>query len=243
MKKILLIGKVCTNLNEIGKYLGEHFIVHISADNVVMVRNMLKLLEPEMVLVYLAEFSPESTPLLEELETTYSHIPVFCLGTEEEAKAFDAFLEKENVLGCLGCNKKEEILNAICETLDVEVGETRKCILLVDDNAMQLRVLNTILKDKYEVKLATSGMKAIQLIEKKVPDIVFLDYEMPEQDGRETLQMIRGMEKAKDVPVVFLTGMGDKAHIESVLDLKPAGYLLKPASKEMLDEMLAKHGL
>ena len=85
--------------------------------------------------------------------------------------------------------------------------------------------------------------EALEMIEKRVPDIIFLDYEMPEQDGKETLEKIRAMEKAKDVPVVFLTGVGDKPHIEAVLELKPAGYLLKPASKEMIYEMLEKHGL
>ena len=66
---------------------------------------------------------------------------------------------------------------------------------------------------------------------------------MPEQDGKETLHKIREIEKAKDVPVIFLTGMGDKEHIESVLELKPGGYLLKPASKELIFEMMEKYGL
>ena len=42
-------------------------------------------------------------------------------------------------------------------------------------------------------------------------------------------RMIREIDEAKDIPVVFLTGVSDKSHIEAVLKLKPAGYLLKPA--------------
>nr|MBP3599430.1 response regulator [Eubacterium sp.] len=240
MKKVLLIGKIGTDLNELGKYLGEHFVVHMSADNVVMVKNMLKLIEPEMVLIYLSEFNPDSVDIFEILTSTYALTPVICLGTEVEERPFHMYLTKENVLGRLNAQEKEEILNVVCETLDVELS-TKKRILLVDDNAMQLRVLNTMLKENFDVKMATSGAQALEMIEKQVPDIIFLDYEMPEQDGKETLRQIREMEQAKDVPVVFLTGVGDKPHIEAVLALKPAGYLLKPASKEMIFEMLEKH--
>lgn len=112
--------------------------------------------------------------------------------------------------------------------------------MLVDDNAMQLRTLNEMLKQKYEVQMATSGMKALTLIGKKKPDIIFLDYEMPMCDGKMTLEMIREVEEAKDIPVVFLTGVNDKEHIEAVLRLKPAGYLLKPASADMIFSTLDK---
>ena len=77
--------------------------------------------------------------------------------------------------------------------------------------------------------MATSGMQALTLIGKKKPDMIFLDYEMPMCDGKMTLEMIREIDEAKDIPVVFLTGVSDKSHIEAVLKLKPAGYLLKPA--------------
>jgi len=215
----------------------------VSADNVVMVKNMMKLIKPEMILIHLSEFNQESMTVFEELAENYESIPIICLGTEEEEKTFHVYLARESVLGRLDDSHKEEILNVVCETLDVEPSLKSKSVLLVDDNAMQLRVLNTMLKEKYDVKMATSGEKAIELIKNKVPDIIFLDYEMPEQDGKETLYRIREMEKAKDVPVVFLTGAGDKAHIEAVLELKPVGYLLKPASKELIYEMLEKHGL
>ena len=243
MKKILLIGNVTTELNELGRYLGEHFESHVSADNVVMVKNMMKLIKPEMILIHLTGFNPDSMAVFEELAENYGSVPSICLGTEEEEKAFHGYLAREGVLGRFDASQKEEIVKVVCDTLDVAPTEKAKTVLLVDDNAMQLRVLNTMLKDKYEVKLATSGIKAIEMIEKKMPDIIFLDYEMPEQDGKETLHKIREIEKAKDVPVIFLTGMGDKEHIESVLELKPGGYLLKPASKELIFEMMEKYGL
>lgn len=114
----------------------------------------------------------------------------------------------------------------------------RKCVLLVDDNVFQLRTLKAVLEKQYDVQLATSGMKALTLIGKRVPDIIFLDYEMPMCDGKMTLQMIREIEEAKDVPIVFLTGVKDKENIQAVLELHPAGYLLKPPSMEKIFETI-----
>ena len=135
-----------------------------------------------------------------------------------------------------------KVLDIMCRILNVEYEEgrivdrqdRRKRILLVDDSAIQLRALHDLLKEKYDVRMATSGMQALTMIGKQVPDVIFLDYEMPVCDGKMTLEMIRELEETKDTPVVFLTGVNDKEHIESVLQLKPSGYLLKPASADKI---------
>ena len=114
----------------------------------------------------------------------------------------------------------------------------KKKIMLIDDNAIQLRTLKGILCDTYDVEMVTSGVKAIKLIKMYVPDLIFLDYDMPECDGKETLRQIREIKGAENVPVVFLTGVSSKDHIKAVLGLKPAGYLLKPASMEKIYETL-----
>ena len=77
-------------------------------------------------------------------------------------------------------------------------------------------------------------------IGKKRPDLILLDYEMPVCDGRQTLEMIRADADLMDIPVIFLTGVSDRAHIEAVLGLKPAGYLLKPPIREKIVEAIEK---
>lgn len=62
---------------------------------------------------------------------------------------------------------------------------------------------------------------------------------MPVCDGKETFAMIRQDEEIKDIPVVFLTAVADKMHIASVLQLNPAGYLLKPPNTEVLKETIS----
>ena len=57
---------------------------------------------------------------------------------------------------------------------------------------------------------------------------------MPGMDGRETFIKIKENPNTKNIPVLFLTGVTDKSHIYAVLELEPAGYILKPAAEEKL---------
>ena len=114
-----------------------------------------------------------------------------------------------------------------------EIGGKKK-ILVVDDDPIMLRNVKAILDQQYEVMLAVSGTKALASIAKKRPNMIFLDYEMPVCNGKQTLEMIRADEDIKDIPVVFLTGVSDATHIKAVLALKPSGYMLKPVNKEDL---------
>lgn len=94
--------------------------------------------------------------------------------------------------------------------------------------------MKAMLEEDYEVAGAISGVQATTFIRKKRPDLILLDYEMPVCDGKMTLEMIRADEDMKDIPVIFLTAVNDKANIEAVLKLKPAGYFLKPVVKDRL---------
>ena len=109
-----------------------------------------------------------------------------------------------------------------------------KHILVVDDSAVTLRSVKSLLDKKYRVSVATSGEMALKSMQRCLPDLVLLDYEMPQWDGKKTLEMIRQDDTLKNVPVMFLTGVADKQHIASVLELNPVGYMLKPPEQEKL---------
>lgn len=76
------------------------------------------------------------------------------------------------------------------------------------------------------------------------PDTVLLDYEMPVCDGRQTLEMIRSEKATANIPVIFLTGRGDRESVKKVMALKPEGYLLKTMPEEeikkIIDDFFAK---
>lgn len=117
-------------------------------------------------------------------------------------------------------------------------GKSRKTILLVDDAAIQLRTMQSMLKKDYDVEMATSGKMAIDILRKNRPDLILLDYNMPNCDGKETFELILQEENGKDVPVVFVTGVNEKGRIMEALKLKPAGYLVKPVKRSDLMEIV-----
>lgn len=115
-----------------------------------------------------------------------------------------------------------------------------KRILAVDDSPLVLRNLNMMLGEDYEVSFATSGQKALEILDKKDFDLIFLDYEMPGMSGFEVIQEIRKKPETKDIPVVFLTGVSDKESLMGLMEYSPSGFLIKPVKYDLLKETLTK---
>lgn len=251
MKKVFLIGKFNGFFKELNEFLSGYFNVQVCVDNASLIRGMLEFYKPDIIIISLMEMDQQKISIFNGLKETYSNVPMLCVGTEDGMKRFSMVLDKGTFKTLSTPINNEKLLEQIYELLhiDYEVeskiekgsDSDRKCILLVDDSPMQLRVLNELLKKDYDVMMATSGPKALTLLGQRLPDLIFLDYDMPECDGRMTLQMIREIEEAKDIPVVFLTGLNDGKHIRAVLDLHPDGYLLKPANSKMLNAALQKY--
>ena len=110
----------------------------------------------------------------------------------------------------------------------------RKRVLVVDDDGLMLRNLKNLLEGTYDVSLANSGLKVLTSLGKNRADLILLDYEMPECNGEQTLKLIRENNEYADIPVVFLTGLSSEQNIQTILNLKPAGYLLKPPEPQTL---------
>lgn len=115
-----------------------------------------------------------------------------------------------------------------------------KRILLIDDSLIQLRTLNMLLQDKYEVLMSTTGYDGISIAKKERPDLILLDYNMPILSGRDAFKKLQEKEETKDIPVIFLTGVDEREEVEEVLRLRPQGYLLKPVENDLLFKKIDK---
>lgn len=115
-----------------------------------------------------------------------------------------------------------------------------KKVLLVDDSGIILRNMKEMLTADYEVALAVSGKMALTVIEKGKPDIILMDYEMPEMNGVETLNEIRKTDEYKDIPVIFLTGAENPEAVEIINSVGSAGYVLKPVTKPVILETIER---
>lgn len=97
-----------------------------------------------------------------------------------------------------------------------------------------MRTVYEWLKEDYHVGMAANGVQAISFLARNKADLVLLDYEMPIANGPQVLEMLRSDSETGQIPVMFLTGHGDKESVLSVVGLKPADYLLKTIDKQGL---------
>ena len=135
----------------------------------------------------------------------------------------------------------EVLLNNVEKYMEGEARYARKrSILIVDDDVSYMTMIMDWLKDSYRVSLANSGIEAITWLAKNRADLILLDYEMPITSGPQVLEMLRSNAATSHIPVMFLTGKGDKESVMKVLSLRPVGYLLKNIDRMELRENIAR---
>ena len=115
----------------------------------------------------------------------------------------------------------------------------KKTVFVVDDDPGFRSVTERRLSSEYHVSGFSSGDAALAGLNTVTPDLILLDYEMPEMDGCMFIKKLReGRETIP--PVIFLTGKNDRDHVFRVLEYKPDGYLLKTSGKDTLLEVIRR---
>ena len=118
--------------------------------------------------------------------------------------------------------------------------ENIKTILVVDDSKANLTLAKQALDEYYQVSLVTSGQMALRFLEKRMPDLILLDINMPEMDGLETLRQIRANHDYKDIPVIFLTAKTDPETEVECLKLGAADFIGKPFVPQVMRSRIAR---
>ena len=135
----------------------------------------------------------------------------------------------------------DKVVKRISVYFDENTGDKRKkTVLIVDDDITYMRTVYEWLKDTYHVGMASNGVQAISYLAKNRADLILLDYEMPIANGPQVLSMLKNDSDTGQIPVMFLTGHGDRESVLSVVGLSPVDYLLKTIDKNSLLEKL-KH--
>lgn len=126
---------------------------------------------------------------------------------------------------------------------DKFIAEDAK-VLAVDDNSMNLKVLQGLLKEyRIEVIKALSGVEAIELVQKNSYDLIFMDHMMPGMDGIEAFHEIRRIpnEGCREVPIVALTANAVNGAREMFLKEGFQDYIAKPIDPSLLRKVLRKY--
>ena len=131
-------------------------------------------------------------------------------------------------------------------------------ILIVDDERFNINVLADLLKPNYKIMAAINGQQALKAARSaSPPDLVLLDVMMPEIDGYEVCRQLKADASTREIPIIFVTAMGQESDETRGLELGAADYITKPISpaivearvrtqmerKQHLDELQKAHAI
>lgn len=250
--KLLLVGKLNETLYSLNEYLMNDFQVQMCSEDVLNVRDMVRLLRPSLIVMNVVEMNGDITRLFEMLSSKLNAMPMVVIGTAQmKAGLLEELANFENAIVLERPLTASEVLKACRRVLKIDDGsedadvekeipvvKEKKKILVTDDNALILRKMKLLLEEEYQVVLANSGEKALEILKKTSVDMILLDYDMPGMNGREVFENVIADEKTKDIPVVFLTSVAEKEQIYEVLVHKPFGYILKPPANDRIKKII-----
>ena len=113
-------------------------------------------------------------------------------------------------------------------------------VVVVDDNGVNRMLLSGILEQSgYVVRAVSNGRDALQLIELDPPEIILLDIQMPKMSGYEVCEALKGMQRTREVPVIFISAVEDIAEKVRAFETGGVDYITKPFEAA---EVLARVG-
>lgn len=117
-------------------------------------------------------------------------------------------------------------------------------ILLIEDNEMNRDMLfRRLIRRGFDVVCAEDGLKAIEMADIEIPDIILMDLSLPVLDGWEAAKRIKGIEKLRHIPIIALTAHAMTGDREKAIEAGCDDYATKPIDLASLlkkiDELLA----
>lgn len=129
-----------------------------------------------------------------------------------------------------------------------------KRILIVEDDALSMDLMIHMVKKYGEPIMALNGKEALEIFENSIKenkpiDIILLDIMMPIANGKDVLSHIRNLEHQKGihglerVPIIMTTALQDYESVANSFNNQADGYLVKPISSEMIENIFKEHNL
>jgi len=173
-------------------------------------------------------------------------IPIILVSSKGEAVG-DKFVATLGVRHyCTKPFKAEELLSKLSEILGVQGGATPKpeaeakakgqpVILSIDDSPTVLRLVEMILSNAgFTVRTAAGGTKGIELARKLHPDVILVDFIMPEVNGFQVSKTLHEDPATRDIPIILVSSKGEAVGEQFVQTLGIHHYLTKPFQPDQL---------
>jgi DNA-binding response OmpR family regulator len=117
----------------------------------------------------------------------------------------------------------------LVEKRDDIVSEEKSTLLIVEDDVDVAEMLTAYFRAQgYHVNTVYWGEDAVQACSNSRPDLVILDIRLPDIDGYEVARRLRGQQRTKDIPIIFLTEMRERANRLQGLEIGADDYITKP---------------
>lgn len=114
-------------------------------------------------------------------------------------------------------------------------GKNGKKITVIDDERELVDTIKAFLEGRgFEVSVAYGGTRGLDIIREELPDLVLLDVNMPDLDGRDVLSKLKKEEATKNIPVIILSARNDQFDEELGRELGATDYVTKPYSSHSL---------
>ncbi len=267
MKRILLIGQIGEITRSINDGLCEEYQVQLCTEQVDLISSMFRATSPNMMIYCQIGVAETDLAFFIWAKQYRPYIPVLVISTPDkwpeiekqcDTPQFTRLMRPvtirtiaETCHDILDRNRKadgseeadaaeeKDFDSAAMDLLNMEKTE-RTRILIVDDSPLFLRNIKAMLEDDYEILLANSGEKGLDQMRLRRPDLVLMDYEMGGMSGKDTFEAMLADDELKEIPVIFLTSVSKKERVFDVLEINPAGYVLKPVDRKYLLEEIRK---
>lgn len=117
----------------------------------------------------------------------------------------------------------------------------KPCILVVDDQPVNIQALHTVFSGDYRVLMATSGEQALKLAHERQPDLILLDVAMPGMDGHTVCQQLKIDAATAAIPIIFVTAQTGAEEEEEGLSLGAVDFITKPFNPTVVRARVRTH--
>jgi two-component system chemotaxis response regulator CheY len=119
-----------------------------------------------------------------------------------------------------------------------------KEVLLVDDSDIVRKLIRRIIEPMgYAIREAADGLQAVEQCKTKLPDVILLDFNMPEMDGMETLHEVRKLPGGDAIIIIFCTTMNESSFIMDAISAGANEYVMKPFDAEIIQGKFDQLGI
>ena len=258
-KKILIVDDVASNIHMLSSMLKEDYLIVAAKDGEKALSIVAKEQKPDLILLDIMMPDMDGYEIcrrLKELNDTKDIPIIFISSLNDDNEHEKAILAGVNDYVTKPVNK-EVLKNKIKIQLqltshiknmqgvyqrDIESKTVLPKILIVDDVPSNIQIAIEILKDNYTVSVATSGEKALSMVEEGLmPDLILLDIVMPNMDGFKVCKKLKNNPNYCQIPIIFLTILENQKDMIKGLELGAVDYVTKPFEAKVLKARVDTH--